>query len=78
MKTAVSVPDALFKKADVLAKRLETSRSRLYSLALREYVERHSPEAVLAALKAVYARQPSALDPSLAAAQSRVLAREAW
>ena len=44
MKTAVSVPDDLFDEADELAARLHTSRSRVFSDALREYLDRHSPE----------------------------------
>ncbi len=44
MKTAVSVPNDLFAKADALAKASGRSRSEIYSTALREYVARHSPE----------------------------------
>jgi len=38
MKTAVSVPDKLFKSGDALAKRLGVSRSRLYSDALADMI----------------------------------------
>lgn len=38
MKTAVSIPDDVFAKADRLAKQLQTSRSDLYSRALAEYI----------------------------------------
>jgi len=43
MKTAISIPDDIFAKADQLARRLNTSRSELYSRAVREYVAKHSP-----------------------------------
>jgi metal-responsive CopG/Arc/MetJ family transcriptional regulator len=43
MKTAVSIPDDVFEEAERLAADLETSRSQLYSRALREFVSRHSP-----------------------------------
>ena len=46
MKTAISVPDDLFKRADRLAKAQKTSRSRLYSEALSEYLARHEPTRV--------------------------------
>ncbi|MGI0148390.1 MAG: hypothetical protein ACREDF_02500 [Thermoplasmata archaeon] len=43
MKTAISVPDDLFKRADHLAKTQKQTRSRLYSEAIREYLARHEP-----------------------------------
>ena len=44
MKTAVSIADDVFEKADRLAKRRKKPRSQLYSLALSEYVARHAPD----------------------------------
>lgn len=55
MKTAVSVPNEVFERAERLAKRLKVSRSELYSQALREYLARHSPDEVTQALDAVWA-----------------------
>ena len=46
MKTAISVPDALFEEADRLARRLKRSRNRIFADAVREYVARHDPDAV--------------------------------
>lgn len=40
MRTAVSVPDDVFPKAERLAKREGRSRSQACSAALREYVTR--------------------------------------
>jgi metal-responsive CopG/Arc/MetJ family transcriptional regulator len=53
MKTAVSIPDEIFEEAERLAERLRTSRSRLYSQALREYVRRHAPDHVTDSLNRV-------------------------
>ena len=53
MKIAVSVPDEVFERAERLARRLEVSRSELYSRALREYLARHSPDEVTQALNSV-------------------------
>jgi metal-responsive CopG/Arc/MetJ family transcriptional regulator len=55
MKTAISIPDDLFREADRLAAELKQSRSQLYSRAVREYVARHSADSITAALNAVYA-----------------------
>ena len=38
MKTAVSIPDDLFHRADQLAARLGKSRSEMYREALAEYI----------------------------------------
>ena len=44
MKTAVSIPDDIFEKAEDLARRMKKSRSKLFSNALEEYVSRHAPD----------------------------------
>ena len=46
MKTAVSIPDDVFEQADRLARRMKTSRSALYALALSEYIARHDTDRV--------------------------------
>lgn len=78
MKTAISIPDDLFAEADELARRLKQSRSQLYSRAVREYVARHSTDAVTAALDALYAQEDSALDEFGKAVAKRTLERSEW
>ena len=46
MKTAVSIPDEIFERAERLARRCRRSRSDVYAAALDEYVARHAPEEV--------------------------------
>jgi predicted transcriptional regulator len=46
MKTAVSLPDDVFDRADRLARSQGKSRSEVYSAALREYLARHAPDEV--------------------------------
>lgn len=53
MKTAISVPDEVFERAERLARRQGRSRSDLYSAALREYVARHTPDEVTDAIDRV-------------------------
>jgi antitoxin MazE6 len=50
MKTAVSIPDELFERADELAHRLGKSRSEVYREALADYVARRDPASVTRAL----------------------------
>lgn len=56
MKTAVSVPDDVFEKAERLARQQGRTRSDVYSAALREYVARHAQDEVTAAVERVLAR----------------------
>jgi predicted transcriptional regulator len=78
MKTAVSVPDDVFQRAERLARREGRSRSEVYSAALREYVARHSPDEVADALDRVVADVGEGSDPFLAAASRRTLESTDW
>jgi metal-responsive CopG/Arc/MetJ family transcriptional regulator len=78
MKTAVSLPDALFEEAESLATRLGLSRSGLYAAAIEDFVSRHRAKRVSEKLDAVYGDQSSGLDPSVLAAQRKVLKRSDW
>ena len=48
MKTAVSIPDSLFKEAEAAAKNLGLSRSRFIQMALEAYLERRREEELTA------------------------------
>lgn len=54
MKVAVSIPDDIFQEADQLARVLKTSRSQLYSRALKEFLARHAPDQITDAMNRVY------------------------
>lgn len=72
MKTAISIPDPLFEKADELAHRLHISRSELYCNALRAFVEEHDEERKRGVLDQLYAEESSALPAGANRAQARV------
>lgn len=55
IKTAVSVNKLLFEQAEELAREMNVSRSRLYALALEEYIRRQENQALLAQVNAAYA-----------------------
>jgi metal-responsive CopG/Arc/MetJ family transcriptional regulator len=78
MKTAVSVPDDIFERAERLARRERRSRSEVYSAAIREYVARHEPDEVTNLLNEVIGEIDPQLDPFVRAAGSRVLERSEW
>ena len=78
MKVAISLPDAVFRAAELLAATLRKSRSQLYAEALACYVGAHSAHNVTERLNAVYAREPSGVDLAWLKAQARGLKRETW
>lgn len=41
MKTAISIPDALFAEVEACARRLRVPRSRVFADAVAEYLARH-------------------------------------
>lgn len=79
MRTAVSLPDELFRDAERHAERVQKTRSQLYTEALAEYLTRHAPEEVTEAMNRVVDRlgEP-APDPFVAGAVRRVLERTEW
>lgn len=78
MKTAVSVPNEVFERAERLAKRLKVSRSELYSRALREYLARHSPDEVTAALNGLCEELDTGAEELVREAGRRVLESSDW
>lgn len=54
VKTAISLPEPLFERADAFARQQNISRSHLFARALEEFLRRHESQALLEALNRVY------------------------
>jgi len=78
MKTAVSMPDDLFRRAEATARRLRVSRSQLYARAIEEFVNRQQGNAITERLNDVYSRIPAKVEPALERAQLKSLQEDAW
>ena len=78
MKTAVSIPDELFQRADRVAARRGISRSQFYAEALRRFLVSQEVDDVTARLNAVYAKGDPGLDPVLEQMQFEDLPYEVW
>jgi antitoxin MazE6 len=78
MKTAVSIPNDVFERAERLARRTKQSRSRIFSDALREYLARHSPDEITDAMNKACAEIGDTRDPFSAEAARRILERTEW
>jgi metal-responsive CopG/Arc/MetJ family transcriptional regulator len=54
VKTAISIEKPIFDQMDNLAKNLNVSRSRLYSMAAREFIQRHNNTELLKMINDAY------------------------
>lgn len=82
VKTSVSIEKALFEQAEKLAKRMQVSRSRLYSLALEMFLEKYESQQILQQLNRLYEENPlTAEEKQLLEAmrhQQRRVVEEEW
>ena len=54
IKTAISIDKPLFEQVDDLAHELNISRSRIFTLAATEFIQRHKNLKLLEAINAAY------------------------
>ena len=78
MKTAISIPDDVFKTADSFARLRKLSRSAVFTIAVTEFLSHHRQEDVTEQLNRVYAKEESALDPVLNQLQFASLPKGKW
>lgn len=78
MKTAVSIPDDIFERAERLASQERRSRSDVYAAALDEYLARHAREEVTDTMNRVCDELGETDDAFLSAAGRQVLDRVEW
>ena len=55
MKTAISLPDALYADAEAMARAMGIPRSQLFAKALEEFISRRKKERLTEKLNQVYA-----------------------
>ncbi len=78
MKTAISINDDVYQEAEQTARQLGLSRSKLYTLALSEFIQMHKPEAITANLNGIYRKIDSHIDEEMAQANYDLISREDW
>ena len=62
MKTAISLSDTLFRKAEQTANNMGIKRSQLFVLALEEFIAKHHGELVTKRLNEVYEKIGEKID----------------
>jgi metal-responsive CopG/Arc/MetJ family transcriptional regulator len=78
MKTAISLPDTIFKQAERFARRSKKSRSKLYADAIAEYLARHSPDEITDSLNRIFDTVNEGESAFIKRAARQVIAGEAW
>jgi metal-responsive CopG/Arc/MetJ family transcriptional regulator len=78
MKTAISLPEKVFREAERFARRVRKTRSRLYAEALAEYLARHAPDDVTESMNQVCDRVGVTVDTFAAKAARSLLMQEKW
>jgi len=78
MKTALSIPDDVFEQGERLARRLHTSRSRLYARALADFVAQHEDDRITSSMNEVLREVGAETDEFTQRAARQALRRVEW
>jgi predicted transcriptional regulator len=78
MKTAISIADDVFHRAEHYARWQKKSRSELYAEAIAEYLARHDADAVTEAMNKTLDEVGQSIDPFIREAGRRTLKRNEW
>ncbi len=65
VKTAISIQKSLFEQAERVARKMKISRSRLFALALEDYLKREQNRELLTLINTAYADQPDPTEETL-------------
>ena len=65
IKTAISIDKSLFAQANALARKLKVSRSRLFVIALEDFIREQENRELLEKINAVYADEPDESEKTL-------------
>lgn len=76
MKTAISIPDDIYKEVERVAKEQHSSKSALFADAVREYLERIKSQKLLDELNKAYAEPESQEDADLRVKSKKYYARK--
>jgi metal-responsive CopG/Arc/MetJ family transcriptional regulator len=71
IKTAISIKKSLFEQAEILARKMKVSRSRLFVLALEDYIHEQENRELLAKINAAYSDEPDEAEQTLRSKSKR-------
>jgi metal-responsive CopG/Arc/MetJ family transcriptional regulator len=65
VKVAISLDKPLFEQAELLARELKVTRSRLFTIALGDLIRRHQGQLLLERINAAYSDTPPPAEQAL-------------
>lgn len=65
IKTAISIEKDLFEQAEKMARSMKVSRSKLFVIALQDFIEHQKNKELLAQINAAYADEPDTSEQTL-------------
>jgi len=82
IKTAISLEENLFNQVNQLANELHVSRSKLFTLAVKDYLKKQEGKKILAQLNAAYGDSPSkeenVISKAMKKKQRKIAEQESW
>ncbi len=82
VKTAISIDENLFKQVNKLAHDLHVSRSKVFVLALEEYLKKQESQSLLAQLNKAYEDYPTEKEKevfkSMHKTHKEIIEQESW
>lgn len=78
MKTAISIPDSIYKAAEKLAEHLGMSRSALYTQAIKKFLLDFRNDRITEKLNEIYEKEISRLDPAIETIQLISVEEDEW
>jgi len=80
-KTAISIEKPLFEEIEAMAEEMEVSRSYLFTLAAREFIQHRKSQKLLDAINAAYNGSPDLVEERLRSqmqSKQRRLVKDRW
>lgn len=80
VKTALSIDESLFERAEALADELDVPRSRVFAMALEEFLRKYEGQKLMERIDAVYADEEKADEREATSRRTkhRELVEDSW
>jgi metal-responsive CopG/Arc/MetJ family transcriptional regulator len=82
VKTAISLDEELFDKVNKLARKLHVSRSRLFTIAVKDYLKKQENQTLLAQLNDAYSDhtddEERKISISMKVKHRKIVGQEPW
>lgn len=81
VKTAISLDEKLFNRVNKLAKKMHVTRSRLFTLAVDDFLKKQENEYLLTQLNKAYADtddEEMKISSSMKSKQRKIVEQESW